>query len=321
MSSDRVASRALPYLACVALSGLGLLGLYIAGLAALDRAGYLPPPPLVNSLCADGKLECLRNNPPAAPTHLIVGSSVAWGDIDGSQIVLGDPAARPLNEGFCAAQMHQSAFVTWFMIERFPSVQTVIAAVEPHDFRNCDKGTEELFPPTDADDYIFKRRWLYGFYLRYFDLHALQSNARKRRAEGRENLDQWGDNPMWGHRSLYYGKFEGYDKACFAALRELATSLKASGRRLIVATTPINPAWSALYDKQGTIMADLADEIGVALAGTDAVFWDGNKEFHTDSEEFLDAVHLQWPTAQRYSAALVASTGLDLSGNVRAAQR
>jgi len=70
----------------------------------LHWAGYLPPPPLVNSLCADVKLEALRDRPPQQPTHLIIGSSIAMDNFDSSQIVLHNPAARPLNEGFCAAQ-------------------------------------------------------------------------------------------------------------------------------------------------------------------------------------------------------------------------
>jgi len=83
------------------------------------------------------------------------------------------------------------------MTERFPSVHTAIAVLEPHDFRNCSADTEQLFPPEATDDYIFQRRWLYGFYLRYFDLHSLQQNIRKLRSERppEKETDEWGDVP------------------------------------------------------------------------------------------------------------------------------
>lgn len=301
------------YIVAVAITGLFLVALYICGLAALQRTGRLPPPPMVNSLCADLKLQFLRENPPANPTHLIVGSSVAWEDLDSGQIVLRNPQARPLNGGFCAAQVNQIAFVARYLTERFPSIRTVIATLEPHDFRACSKTPDQLFPPRDADDYIFRRRWLYGFYLRYFDLHSLQRNARDLRAMG--EVDQWGDSPLHGPgHGLYYGKFEGYDTTCFTHLRVAALSLAASGRALIVATTPLNPQWSALYDSSGAIRHRLASGIQSAIAGTNAVFWDGDSAFKTTPADFVDAVHLKWPAAQRYSAALVSSVGMDSRG-------
>jgi hypothetical protein len=306
----------LTYIATVAVSGAACAALYIGCLMALQHTGHLPPPPFVNSLCADGKLKFWRESPPENPTHLIVGSSVAWEDLDSERIVEADPHARPLNGGFCAAQVNQVAFVTHYLIERFPSIQTVIAALEPHDFRACSKTPAQMFSPQDADDYIFRRRWLYWFYLRYFDLHSLQRNARDLRPMG--ELDQWGDSPLYGPgNGLYYGKFEGYDPTCFTDLRDLALSLTVTKRRLIVATTPLNPEWSALYDPQRSISRELAAGIKSAIAGTGSVFWDGDRQFETTPSDFVDAVHLRWPVAQRYSAALVASAGLDHSHHAR----
>ncbi|HEY7579849.1 MAG TPA: hypothetical protein VH855_19855 [Acetobacteraceae bacterium] len=298
------------------LTGMTLLGLYTCSLVALHRAGYLPPPPLVNSLCADVRLEALRDRPSLQPTHLIVGSSVAMDNFDSSKIAFAEPEAQPLNVGFCAAQAHQVSFVARYMTERFPSVRTVIAVVEPHDFRNCSDNTEQLFPPDAADDYIFRRRWLYGFYLRYFDLHSLQKNVRARLSEGPPGkwTDEWGDVPLNHQASgLFYGEFEGYDRTCFVALRRMADWLEATDRRLIVASTPMNPAWSELYDGDGTVRTDFASGIRSALGGTDAVFWDGERAYPVDRAQFVDAVHLRWPAAQGFTAALVAQTGLDSS--------
>jgi hypothetical protein len=276
----------------------------------------------VNSLCADDKLEAFRDRPTMQPTHLIVGSSVAMGDFDSSQIVSAEPAAQPLNAGFCAAQAHQVAFVARYLTERFPSIQTVIAVLEPHDFRNCSANTEQLFPPDAADDYIFRRRWLYGFYLRYFDLHSLQKNVRARLSEGPpgETTDKWGDAPLSRRvPGLFYGEFEGFDRSCFVALRRMTDWLQATKRRLVVASTPMNPAWSEFYDKDRTIRTKFAIGIRSALAATDAAFWDGEQAYPVDRTQFVDAVHLRWPAAKGFTAALVAQTGLDILDAQRAA--
>jgi hypothetical protein len=306
----------------IALTSVMVLGLYVSGLIGLHQAGYLPPPPFVNSLCADEKLEALRERPPQQPTYLIVGSSVAEYNVDSAKIISGNSEARPLNEGFCAAQAHQVAFITRYMIERFPSVHVVIAVLEPHDFRNCSAETEQLFPPQAADDYILHRRWLYGFYLRYFDLHSLQQNLRKRLAERapEERTDQWGDVQAHEQRSLYYGKFEGYEEACFTALRDMADRLQTGGRQLLVVSSPLNPQWSERYDEDGAVRAAFSGGIRSALAGTDATFWDAEHAFPMNGSQFGDAVHLLWPAAQSFTEALVTQSGLDNSDRMRASR-
>lgn len=305
------------YLLGLAGTVLGLLLLYIGSLMALERTGDLPPPAIVNSICADAKLAFLRDHPPASPTHLIVGSSIAWRNVDSAQLVARDPQIRPLNAGFCGAQLNQAAFAARFLIEQYPSVRTVLAVLEPHDMRACSKTPDQLFDPADTDAYINDRRWLYGFYLRYFDPISFARNVRKihhRRLgippdEGL-SLNQYGDSPTHGNTNgdLVYRAFEGYDPSCFADLRQLAADLSASGRELIVATSPINPRWSDLHDRGGEIRRALASRIATALAGTGGRFWDGERHDLTPPvPEFSDAVHLTPPGARRYSRRLAAA--------------
>jgi hypothetical protein len=301
------------YLLFVALTGVSLTALYLCGLVALNQIGDLPPPPIVNSLCADEKLAFLREHPPTTPTLLIIGSSVAWRDIDSAQIQARFPGTTPLNAGFCAAQLNQSAFIAHYFVERFPSLNTIVAVVEPHDFRACSKTPAQLFDPNDADDYIFRRRWLYGLYFRYFDALSLQRNVRHLRAvrDGRDLNDpmtftKFGDGPVTisGDRGLVYGKFEGYDPSCFTDLHRLAESITSSGRRFLLATAPLNPDWVQQFDADGAVHAGFTSGIKNALSGTGAKFWDSGKSFSPQPPMFGDAVHLMWPASKQYTAAL-----------------
>ena len=69
------------------LGGLAIaLAMFCAMYGVLYVTGYLPPPPLSNNVCADEKLVFFRNNPPQDPNFLVVGSSVAWRNIDSAVI-------------------------------------------------------------------------------------------------------------------------------------------------------------------------------------------------------------------------------------------
>ena len=295
-----------------------MLAVYLGSLAGLARIDALPPPPIVNSVCADIKLQFFRDHPPKQPTLLVVGSSVAWRDVDSAQFVRANSGVRPLNAGFCAAQIHQTHFISNYFIERYPSINAVIAILEPHDFRACTRTTTQLFPPSDADDYIYHRTWLYGLYLRYFDLWALQRNARHLLAvrTGRDLSDPmtftpYADGPLevakGGGGNLVYGKFEGFDRSCFTRLHEMAEELKAQNRRFFVATVPLNPEWRARFDVDDSVQTAFVAGIGEALGGTGAEFWNGAKAFPAKPGMFADAVHLLWPAARKFSHALAAA--------------
>ena len=309
------------YLATLGFTGLTMLAVYLGSLIALARIDALPPPPIVNSVCADIKLQFFRDHPPEQPTLLVVGSSVAWRDIDSAQFVRTNPRARPLNAGFCAAQMHQTHFVSNYFIERYPSINTVVAVLEPHDFRACTRTTTQLFSPSDADDYIYHRTWLYGLYLRYFDLWALQRNARHLHAvrTGRDLSDPmtftpYADGPLEGATGggdLVYGKFEGFDWSCFTRLHQMAEELKVQKRHFFVTTAPLNPAWRSRFDVHGSVRKAFVAGIRNALSGTGAEFWDSAESFQAEPGMFADAVHLLWPAAQKFSDALAAALEQD----------
>ena len=310
------------YLFSVSGTMLILLSAYVGSLAVLARAGVLPPPPLVNEFCADEKLQWLRNHMPPHPDLLVVGSSIAWRDVDSAAFVAHDPRVRPVNGGMCHAEVNQSNFVTRFLLDHMPSVKTVVLVLVPQDFTDCTKTRTRLFDPEVATRYVFDHDWSYGFYLNRFDPTALARNVHeiRRLQNGTDRFDsmemtRYGDGPLriTGNRGLMYGTVSGRDPACVAALHSLAIAVAAKGKRLFVAMAPLNPDWVKRYDPTGTRRAGLLNAIHTALAGTGADFWNGTRAFKSTPDDFTDAIHINWPAAKRYSALMAKALDPDPS--------
>lgn len=304
---------------------LAFLGL----LAGLERTGHLPPPALTNSLCVDEKLAFLRDHAveDSAPAVLAVGSSVAWRHFDGAAVEERHPGTRVLNGGFCGLPMHQSAFVSRWLIDRIGPVHEVVAIVAPQDFADCRTSPATVFDTGDADDFLDRRGPpLFWFYLRYFEPFSLLRNAGNIAAQrtGRMALDpfvmdRWGDAPLdteLARGDLVYGPIERLDPACFGALHDLSRWLEARQIRLVVATTPIHPEWRQRFDPDGRLLAAFDTELRRAT-GTGEV-WAGHRLAAPGADAFTDAIHLRWSAARAFSRALVEQTSLG-DGNGAAA--
>src|SRR5262249_1183025 len=160
----------------------------------------------------------LRNTPQIDPNFLVVGSSVAWRSFDSRVIAGRNPNVRPLNGGFCGMQIHQSAFLTQWMTDRWPSVDTVLLMASPLDFNNY-AGTAQVFDPVDANRFVFERRPSWAFYFRYFDPVSLLRNIKRQsmdRAHARAmgfaiEFTPYGDGPLdtTKDRGLFYGQIAG----------------------------------------------------------------------------------------------------------------
>jgi hypothetical protein len=122
--------------------------------------------------------------------------------------------------------------------------------------------------PVDARRFVFQHRPAWSFYLRYFDpvslIRNIQRQARDRataRAMGFAiEFTPYGDGPLdtTRNRGLFYGKNPGIDAGCFDALRSLAVGLSEEGRRFMVVTTPLHPAWTAHYDADGSLQRHIS---------------------------------------------------------------
>lgn len=316
-SRQRKLSRTAPgrYLAWILGGAVGALAAFCALYGALYVTGYLPPPPLSNNVCTDEKLVFFRENPPAEPNLLVIGSSVAWRNIDSSVIARELPGRQPLNAGFCGMQVHQSAFIADWMLHRWPSVDQLILVVSPLDYTAC-RSSGAVFDQADADKFVFDRAAAWIFYLRYFDPVSLNRNIR-RQAEDREqarilkvdrSFTKYGDGPLDTNenRGLFYGPFPALDPTCFDALRELAMGLAGEGRDLLVVATPVHPGWKSQYDPDGMLRADFDRQLAAALTGTGAHFWNADGAGVLDTAAFTDAIHIRWDAAKILTSAVVA---------------
>lgn len=302
------------YMIAVLLGAVTAFAAFCTLYGTLYFSGYLPPPPLSNNVCADEKLVFLRNNPPVDPNFLVVGSSVAWRNIDSDVIARQLPGARPLNAGFCGMQQHQSAFIAEWMLNRFPAVQEVLLVVSPLDYSSC-KGTGQVFDPTDAGRFVFERAATWGFYLRYFDPVSLNRNIRRQAADREQarilkidrSFTKYGDGPLDTNenRGLFYGAIPETDPACFAALRAMATKLADQGRSLMVVATPIHPDWKHQYDAGGAFRARFSKALETALQGTGAKVWNADDAEIMDASAFTDAIHIRWSSAGKLTAEIV----------------
>ncbi|KKN97581.1 hypothetical protein LCGC14_0157000 [marine sediment metagenome] len=284
--------------------------LFLFGLHVTDN---LPPPAFSNSLCVDEKLSFMRDNPYEDPNLLVVGSSVAWRHVDGATLASHFPGTRPLNGAFCGLQANQTLYVADWLLEREPTIKEVVMIIDPIDFASCSKVPEAVFDRNDADDYVYEDAPAFPYYMRYFAPVSLMRNALtvqdQRTNETEMNslvFTKYGDGPFLTDQSrgLFYGEPDPLDPTCFEALNSLASQLKEGGRKFMVISTPLHPDWKAQMDPDGSFLANFNHEIVSSLESTGAHYWDADTEWKPGEEAFVDAIHMRWPAAQRFSQAV-----------------
>jgi hypothetical protein len=312
-SAPRVAGPA-RYMVSFVGGAIAALALFCALYGTLYVTGYLPPPPLTNNVCADEKLVFLRRNTPVNPNFLVVGSSVAWRNIDSEVIASNLSDTRPLNGGFCGMQINQSAFIADWMIDQWPSIQHVLLVVSPLDYTRC-TGSGQVFDPADARKFVLERQPMWSFYLRYFDPISLRRNINRQihdREQARimkieRGFTKYGDGPLDTNenRGLFYGAMPALDRNCFSALRSLAADLTGRGRSLMVVATPIHPKWKSQYDPDGTFRTRFSEGMQRSLQGTGAQFWNADEAGALGAAAFTDAIHVRWSSAEILTEEIV----------------
>lgn len=301
------------YVVAVVSGMLATLGIFCLFLFSLDATGNLPPPAFSNSLCADEKLNFMRDNPMEDPNLLIVGSSVAWRHVDSEVLSDQAPGVKPFNGAFCGLHANQTLHVADWLLDREPSVEAVVMLVDPLDFANCSTVPDAVFDRRDADDFVYGDAWRWQYYLRYFSPVSLTRNAaqvKKQRSNEIEMnplvITRFGDGPLntAQSRGLFYGQPDPLEPDCFSALRELAERLEGEGRSFMVVATPLHPRWKEKEDPTGEFIASFDRALIDTLDGTGARFWDADNEWAASPEAFVDAIHMRWSAVQMFSKEL-----------------
>jgi len=187
----------------------------------------------------------------------------------------------------------------------------VLTIVAPLDLAECSTHETRVFDPADVDGYVYRHRWRYGYYLKYFDPLILAKNVWITHAQQHGELaldlavfDRYGSGPLdttISRDTLVYGELPGADPACLSALHELAARLTGSRQRLVVVMEPMSPDWISQYDPEGAGLRRLADQVRGALAGSAATLWIPGADLPLRSNAFVDAIHLRWSAARVFS--------------------
>jgi hypothetical protein len=299
------------YLGAIVVGGLASIMGVLTVFLVLDANQRLPPPPFANNICVDEKLVFLREHTFESPSILVLGSSIAWRNVDSAAVSKAAGGLLAINGGFCALRMNQTAFVGDWLLDRLPSVRAVVVVASPFDFVGCKANPTAIFSREAADDFVFGRKLKWSFYFRYFDpismvRNAIHIGAMRSNAELLNPLvfTEFGDGPVDTHHSfptLVYGELPELDRTCFDSLRTLAERLASENRKLAVVTTPLHPEWKKSFNRDGSVGVKLDKAIVEALQQTDARYWDGDAKFPMAAEAFTDAIHLRWSAVRTFS--------------------
>jgi hypothetical protein len=302
------------YLVALLGSLAGSFALFYVFLFGLGATGHLPPPSFANSICVDEKLAHLRAQPPVSPNLLVIGSSIAWRHFDGDVVRQDNPQARPLNGAFCGLTANQSTFAGDWLLQHYPDVREVLMIASPHDFEGCGRHPSAVFDKADADRFVFGGDSPWPYYIKYFAPGALLRNASgiaAKRAGGEVMdplvFDRYASGPMETtsvRDTLLYGPVQHFDQACFDALERFAREMRRTGRRLMVASTPMHPAWKRLNDPANVMQDAFGARLRQVLTPLGGEFWDGDGARVVGEPAFYDGIHLRWSAVAPYTAAL-----------------
>jgi hypothetical protein len=277
-------------------------------LAALDRVGMLPPPPLTANACMDEKFKFLAERDLKGVDLIAVGSSVTWRNLDMTAFKRKGLADRPLNAAPCYLHISETAYYAEFLLDHLPDVKTVVSVVAPRDFERCVAPKDAFFSAPLAGAYLFAGMPAFPLYLLNFVPHKFVRNVF--RIEQWRNdpnqaeslvMDEYGSGPL--HTVTSWLPEPAVAEMCFQALAELERLVLARGAVLVVITFPLQPEWRSRYDPQGTFVKSFETRVRSALTAPSTQFISGSQE---PSGPLLhaDAVHYVWDSAVQYSARL-----------------
>lgn len=307
----------------------GLAAVYF--LVALVWPQNLPAPAISRLIHIDEKLRFIREHPQLDPRIIAVGSSITWRQLDGAAIeaVAGGPGTF-FNGATAFLKIHQTRALTRFYLDHFDNVEAVLLLAGLPDFSDCSDEPAGLFDPQDASRYAFLNWPPLFFYFRYFSPQryltaAINLDERRIPFAGDLFLDAYSSGPLRipvGPKSgLRYASFRT-DPACLETLDKMADELASQGIALKVVIPPANPEYWRAYPEMQAAMGRIDAHLHARLRGRGAQVMSLYGDSRFASGEFVDAFHLQWPSAQRLTRLIADSldypTGRALTGRLDA---
>ena len=287
-----------------ALSIVGVMVIVLT-LVALAGSNRLPAPPLTATACLDEKLAFTRSAALEEATLLAIGSSATWRNLDMRRLEQSQFGVRALNAATCYLHVDQIAFLTELLLERAARVTYVLTVLALRDFENCDPKDTKIAQPTLTRAYLLGilPGWVVHFvnFRPSYILH--QAFTIKAERAGLLSSDQYGSSPAY--RVNNWNPPPVVDQRCFDALERLESSVAGKNARLVVATVPVMPRWSAEFDPNKHIVAHWTDGVRAKLSSR-TMFVDG-RMFLWPDEGFADPVHLLWPKGAEYTEFIAAA--------------
>lgn len=281
---------------------------FAAALSLLDRLDMLPPPPLTATSCIDEKFRFLAGRDLAPVDLVAVGSSVTWRNLDMASFSEAGLAREPLNAAPCYLHVGETAYLARFLLDRLPLVRTVVTVLAPRDFEACSGGPDAFFAEGLADAYLFRGLPTLPIYLSNFKPHRflpdmLRIKHLRHRADHPMSLvmDSHGSGPLLVGQPWLPPPVMA--EACFASLRALEQAVSAAGARLVAVTMPLQSEWHDRYDPDRQLVTAFERRLRHVLRDPSTTVVSGDS-LAVPGLRHLDAVHLDWPSARRFTRAL-----------------
>jgi hypothetical protein len=281
----------------------------VGAFAVLQRGGMLPAAPVTATWCFNMKFAFLREASLSDRTLVAVGSSATWRNLDMSVFERQMAGTRALNAAPCYLQIDQTAFLTAFLLDRMPRVDTVLVTLAPRDFEACREQDAAFFQPMLAGAYVDRTMptWLVHF-LGFRPVWLLREVLRLRRTSelqpGAVFEDAYGSSIL--RRPQSWWPALRLDPRCDNALPRLEALVAARGARLVVATVPVMPAWAAKFDPNGASVEAWSRRLASSLRRPESLFIDG-RALAWGNERFADPVHLLYPHHVAFSEFIAAA--------------
>jgi len=215
---------------------------------------------------------------------------------------------KPINAAPCYLHVGETAYLAAFLLARLPKVRTMVTVLAPRDFDACSGGLDAFFPERLAEAYLFRGMPSLPIYLSNLKPHRflpdmLRIGRLRRDANDPMSMvmDSHGDGPLLTGQEWLPAP--AVAEACFGSLRALERVVTGAGARLVAVTMPLQPEWHRRHDPDRQVVGAFERRLREVLRDPTTTVVSGDS-LGVPALRHLDAVHVDWPSAQRFTRAL-----------------